>query len=328
MKDSPAPRTAFIPRWCASSGAWRTPFIVAMVAGAALAAAPRPTAAQTSCRNVAIRSPFGGQTVRGLVPILGSARIDGFGFYKLEWARPTDPETWSAVSMTRPQAVVNGLLDEWDTARLPDGPYRLKLTVVDIQGQEPCRVTVDNVSVATHTTPTATPPYPSAPGEIASDVEAVASPTLIGQPTATGALPADATPGVTATAPLTSTPRPSVTPLPTRPPSPTPTPIGLTETVVAPAPPFTPSVPAVTPVPATATGTANGDLVGDGGASPAPGNTSGGGLDEVTLDLLAPSSWLAVLAAGGLRQAFLWGAGASLLVALAALLVIGVRRRR
>ena len=113
-----------------------------------LAAARAPSVhAQVSCREVAISRPFGGEAVRGIVPILGSARIDGFGFYKVEWASAAEPDDWKAVSETYATPVVHGLLDSWDTTRRPDGPYRLRLVVVDQTGQEPCRQVLEGVLV-------------------------------------------------------------------------------------------------------------------------------------------------------------------------------------
>ena len=49
-------------------------------------AAPTQTEAQAPCRHVRVRSPFTNQAVRGTVPVLGSASIDDFGFFKVEWA--------------------------------------------------------------------------------------------------------------------------------------------------------------------------------------------------------------------------------------------------
>jgi hypothetical protein len=115
-----------------------------------------PSYAQAPCRNVAIRSPFRGETLQGRVPVLGSARIEGFQFYKVEWAPDYAPDQWSAVSTVKAPAVTNGLLDEWDTRRLPDGGYRLKLTVVDAAGQEVCRFVVTDLLLANRATPTAT----------------------------------------------------------------------------------------------------------------------------------------------------------------------------
>lgn len=126
-----------------------------------LARGPRPAAAQAACRSVAIRSPVTGEAVTGTVPILGSAQIDGFNFYKLEWAPGNDPQAWRAVSDIRREPVINGLLDQWDTSRMPDGVYRLKLTVVDQTAAEICRelvedVVVGAVNVAGSGTPTET----------------------------------------------------------------------------------------------------------------------------------------------------------------------------
>lgn len=306
---------------------------VVTAAGAALSSAP-PAAGQAVCRNVAIRSPFAGQTVRGLVPILGSARIDEFGFYKIEWARASDPETWSAVSMTRPQPVVNGLLDEWDTARLSDGTYRLKLTVVDVRGQEPCRVVVERVLLATHTTSTATAERPVFPTDVAG--EPVSSPTLIGQ-TAAPARPSPAIARATATlratpAPVaTATSRPPVTPVPpaTAVPSVTAVPSATTVPSVALPASETPAAsPAVSDADATSAPAASPEELAD--ASPGEGaepSTSRGARD-VEVDLLAPASWLAVLATSNVRGAFAWGAAGALVVALIALLYVALRRSR
>lgn len=121
-----------------------------------------PAYAQTSCDGVSLRSPYAGDTLRGSVPILGSARIDGFGFYKVEWAS-ADDGAWSAVSGTLSRPVTHGLLDTWDTSRLPDGRYRLRLIVVDTSGQEPCQRSVDGLLVANSATYVVSPTVPLTP---------------------------------------------------------------------------------------------------------------------------------------------------------------------
>jgi hypothetical protein len=121
----------------------------------ALGQAPS-AAAQSPCRNVAIRSPVTGEVVSGTVPVLGSAQIDGFQFYKVEWAPASEPDVWRAVSDVRREAVINGLLDQWHTAPVPDGTYRLKLTVVDQAAVEVCRALVEDVVVGAAATPTET----------------------------------------------------------------------------------------------------------------------------------------------------------------------------
>jgi hypothetical protein len=93
------------------------------------------------------------------VEIFGSASIDRFQFYKVEFAPSFNPDQWAALpgSTTYAQQVVNGRLDVFDTTGVPDGTYSLKLTVVDVRAQEVCRAFVRNILVANTTPPTPTP---------------------------------------------------------------------------------------------------------------------------------------------------------------------------
>lgn len=194
----------------------------ALILGAALLAlgglwaeGQQPAAAQAACRNVAIRSPVTGEAVTGTVPILGSAQIDEFNFYKLEWAPAGDPQAWRAVSDIRREPVINGLLDQWDTARLPDGAYRLKLTVVDQSSAEICRELVEDVVVgAVNAAGTGTATETATSTGTATAEDLTATPTqVVEEPTAEGptepvaeATPeagADVSPAPDATATLT-----------------------------------------------------------------------------------------------------------------------------
>lgn len=105
------------------------------------------SAQSMSCDHAVVRAPFTGETLRGVVTIFGSADTDSFIFYKLEWAPADNPEVWIAVSNIIEQPVRNGVLDRWDTRAVPDGMYRLKLTVVDDRYQEVCRFTAERVAV-------------------------------------------------------------------------------------------------------------------------------------------------------------------------------------
>ena len=151
---------------------------VALLAAACCALAPVSpgrVSAQADCQGVAIRSPFAGDVISGTIDILGSARIAGFQFYKLEWAPETEPESWRAVSSTIDRQVSNGRLDSWDSRALPDGIYRLKLTAVDDQANEVCRMLVAPLWLANAgpalPTPSPSPaPSPTAlPGSIATE---------------------------------------------------------------------------------------------------------------------------------------------------------------
>ena len=68
---------------------------------------PRPASAYQQCANVLIASPRSGATVRGDVDIIGSAGIDRFQFYKVEYSPLNNPDSWSAVSQTIRRPVVN-----------------------------------------------------------------------------------------------------------------------------------------------------------------------------------------------------------------------------
>jgi hypothetical protein len=168
--------------------------LLAALALQATTAAP-PAQAQSACRSVAIRSPVSGEAVTGSVPILGSAAIDAFQFYKVEWAPIGDPESWRAVSDIRREAVINGLLDVWDTSRVPDGLYRLKLTVVDEAAVEMCHAFAEDVVVGGMSTEgTATETATATATASATTVEE-AAPTETPLPPDTEPPPAEATAG-------------------------------------------------------------------------------------------------------------------------------------
>lgn len=152
--------------------------------------------AQQGCAQVVITSPQSGDTLRGIVAVEGSATIGGFQFYKVEYSTEDQPDFWRAVSTTYPQPVIGGVLDHWNTTVLPDGTYHLRLTAVDIRGQEVCHAFARNLVIANQE-PTATPTRE-------------APPTLPG-PSPTATRPATATPAVS------PTPTPTAVPiLPTR----------------------------------------------------------------------------------------------------------------
>ncbi|MBI5878677.1 MAG: hypothetical protein HZB53_13590 [Chloroflexi bacterium] len=121
-------------------------------------------ALQQDCSGVSITSPKANDAVRGRVDISGSANIPQFQFYKVEYAPTSNPSDSSFANVgpdVRRTAVQSGLLDVWDTSSLPDGPYTVRLTVVDIRGNFPCppvqvRPIVVSNRAATRT-PTATP---------------------------------------------------------------------------------------------------------------------------------------------------------------------------
>lgn len=137
-----------------------------------------------------ITSPLPGQAVQGVVSIQGSSTAEsvaGEAFWKAEiaFSYADAPETWFLIAESS-EPVTGGVLAQWDTTRITDGNYALRLLVRQMDGSEQAMV-VEHVRVRNYS-------------PIETD-----TPTPI--PTATEALE---TPGPT----VTLTPTPTLTPLP------------------------------------------------------------------------------------------------------------------
>jgi hypothetical protein len=102
--------------------------------------------------QINISSPVDGQSVNGVVEIIGTANIPNFGFYKIELRRP-DELTWQTLQAGN-NVVTAAKLGDWDSRRLTPGEYELGLVVVDNQARlsPPCVVLV-SVTVTPLTTP-------------------------------------------------------------------------------------------------------------------------------------------------------------------------------
>lgn len=116
-----------------------------------LAAPAAPPDLEDGCTpgEVMLSAPEQDSTVSGIVEIIGTADIDNFGFYKFETAKPGE-DTWLSIQAGN-VAVQGGLLGNWDTTRLDPGTYRLRLVVVDNQGeaQPACAIRVNVTRVET-----------------------------------------------------------------------------------------------------------------------------------------------------------------------------------
>ncbi|MHB1296133.1 MAG: hypothetical protein ACYC4R_14195 [Anaerolineae bacterium] len=84
--------------------------------------------------QVQITSPEMNAQLRGTVPILGSAMIGDFQFYKVEFGVGPNPDQWAVIGQLHDSPVVNGQLEVWDTSSLPDGVYTLRLQAVKQDG--------------------------------------------------------------------------------------------------------------------------------------------------------------------------------------------------
>lgn len=263
------------------------------------------------CASSVVTSPLAGQGVSGAVRILGSASIDRFRFYKLEWARAEDPETWIATSTVIASPVRHGVLDRWDTTGLAAGAYRLKLTVVDEDSQERCRFVVEplrfepaDAGADATPSPTAAPLPTARPGDAPARP---ASPTSDGA----GATVAQATEPPTDAAPSA---QPSDEPLATATPQPE-APAGGAEDA---APPTTADVGATSEAPLDATvGVGAPPASPDDAAEPPDDSAGAEAVEPPTADGAAPGL-VATLGARA-RSGFLVGFAVVVAIALAAI---------
>jgi hypothetical protein len=142
--------------------------------------AARPAAAATPPPAVSggarIDEPRASSVVRGTVKIMGTASLPTFAKYQMYIQRPgSNAFEWK---FERNQAVVNGLLWEWNTnpRDYPDGNYVIRMWVVKADGN------YDEVTVAVRvdnaTTPTPIPATPT-PAAAATTPTPAVSPTPI-----------------------------------------------------------------------------------------------------------------------------------------------------
>ena len=104
-------------------------FVVLLLGWIPVVAAPLTQQAQ-----VEITSPELGAEIRGLTPIMGSASLPDFEYYKVEFGVGPSPSQWAVVGALHQAPIVNGQLEVWDTTALPDGVYSIRLRVVKKDG--------------------------------------------------------------------------------------------------------------------------------------------------------------------------------------------------
>ena len=80
-----------------------------------------------------ITNPTSNAVVSGVVQINGSADSPTFQFYVIDVApEPVTGDQWGTVGATHDTAVINGVLETWDTSTVPDGSYTLRMRVVRV----------------------------------------------------------------------------------------------------------------------------------------------------------------------------------------------------
>jgi len=190
-----------------------SPLVLTIALATALVMVASPAGAaptrQESEGTAEITLPQQGETVRGVVLIVGTALHPDFNNYTLEFGfDPNVDQQWFPVQDPVAQQVQDGPLAEWDTTVVADGTYQLRLRVVRNDGQ------TDEFTVTGITVSNAVPTQPP------TVVPSVTPSSTVGVPT----------PGPSPTPliqqPPTSTPRPTATPGgPTLTPTPNPAPV-------------------------------------------------------------------------------------------------------
>ncbi len=106
---------------------------------------PTPDLRQGVClaNEAEITSPQPGARVSGEIPIIGSANVENFGFYKLEIAS-IQSVNWRTISAGRDLVENDQLIESWDTSTLQAGDYiiRLVVTLSDETVLPDCRVPI------------------------------------------------------------------------------------------------------------------------------------------------------------------------------------------
>ena len=98
--------------------------------------------------NNCLSYPPENATLSGRVTLLGTADHGQFQFYKVEYGLGEEPTAWHVISDIHHERVINGTLETFDTTSLPNGVYKLKLTVVDVTSNFPpphvVRIVIEN----------------------------------------------------------------------------------------------------------------------------------------------------------------------------------------
>ena len=103
-----------------------------------------------------ISAPVSGETLRGMVEIVGTTDMPGFASAQLDFAYASSPaEAWFALqALSQPAA--DSVLARWDTTLISDGDYRLRLRVFLADGSFQ-DVTVNDLHVRNYTPDAPTP---------------------------------------------------------------------------------------------------------------------------------------------------------------------------
>jgi hypothetical protein len=84
--------------------------------------------------SMAITYPKPSSIISGSVVVKGSADIENFDNYKLEYSTISSPDAWVPIVDRSTQPIDEGLLAIWSVGN-PDGEYNLRLTISNTSGE-------------------------------------------------------------------------------------------------------------------------------------------------------------------------------------------------
>jgi len=103
-----------------------------------------------------ITAPAQGEVIARTVNILGTASHPQFERYEIAFAYDPNPtDTWFELQPPSTNSVTTGILAIWDTTRITDGTYMLRLRVYATDSNTPLETIVRNIKVR-NTPPTET----------------------------------------------------------------------------------------------------------------------------------------------------------------------------
>jgi hypothetical protein len=93
-----------------------------------------PQTPTTDPQVIYISSPVDGSLVQGVVEIIGKTEVAGFSRQEVEFSYANNPtETWFFLSRSD-LPVKNGALAVWDTSKITDGDFTIRLRVYFLDG--------------------------------------------------------------------------------------------------------------------------------------------------------------------------------------------------
>jgi penicillin-binding protein 1C len=187
--------------------------------------------------EVVIRQPVEGESVSGVIAVVGTANVPAFANYELQYGVSHDPGAFSApIAGPFGAPMINGVLGQWDVSGLGAGPHTLRLLVRDQTGREyeqRVRVFVTQPTATPLPSPTWTqPPLPTATPILPTNTPVIVptnTPVILPTDTPPVIVPTDTPVLIPTDTPVvlpTDTP-PVVVPTETPPPAPTETPVVL-----------------------------------------------------------------------------------------------------